>query len=144
MIKRFLDIILSTIALLILSPLFIPIMLILKLTGEGYIFYKQERIGQNQEPFNLLKFATMFKDSPNMIGGNITQKNDPRILPFGVFLRKYKINEFPQIINILLGDMSIIGRRPTVKEHYDYFDEDDEAEFDPIDESVRASNGGHT
>ena len=121
MIKRFLDIILSTIALLILSPLFIPIMLILKLTGEGYIFYKQERIGQNQEPFNLLKFATMFKDSPNMIGGNITQKNDPRILPFGVFLRKYKINEFPQIINILLGDMSIIGRRPTVKEHYDYF-----------------------
>jgi len=124
MIKRFLDIILSTIALLILSPLFIPIMLILKLTGEGYIFYKQERIGQNQEPFNLLKFATMFKDSPNMIGGNITQKNDPRILPFGVFLRKYKINEFPQIINILLGDMSIIGRRPTVKEHYDYFDEE--------------------
>jgi lipopolysaccharide/colanic/teichoic acid biosynthesis glycosyltransferase len=124
MIKRFLDIILSTIALLILSPLLIPIMVILKLTGEGYIFYKQERIGQNQKSFNLLKFATMFKDSPNMIGGNITRKNDSRIFPFGAFLRKYKINEFPQIINILLGDMSIIGRRPTVKEHYDYFDEE--------------------
>ena len=123
MIKRFLDIVLSTIAIIILSPVLIPVVIILKLTGERYIFYKQERIGKNEEPFNLLKFATMFKDSPHMIGGNITTKDDPRILPFGKFLRKYKINELPQIINILLGDMSIIGRRPTVREHYDYFDD---------------------
>ena len=74
MIKRFIDIILSTTTILILSPLLIPIIVILKLTGEGYIFYKQERIGQNGTPFNLLKFATMFKDSPNMTGGNITAK----------------------------------------------------------------------
>ena len=99
-------------------------MVILKLTGEGYIFYKQERIGQNDIPFNLLKFATMFKDSPNMIGGNITAKNDPRILPFGKFLRKYKINELPQIINVWLGNMSIVGRRPTVREHYDFYTQD--------------------
>ena len=124
MIKRFLDIIFSTIAILTLSPLLIPVIIILKLTGEGYIFYKQERIGQNGEPFNLLKFATMFKDSPNMEGGNITAKDDRRILPFGKFLRKYKINELPQIINVLLGNMSIIGRRPTVKEHFNFYDEE--------------------
>ena len=124
MTKRFFDIILSTIAILILCPLLIPIMIILKLTGEGYIFYKQERIGQNGEPFNLLKFATMFKDSPNMKGGSITTKNDPRILPIGKSLRKYKINELPQIINVWLGDMSIIGRRPTVTEHFDFYEEE--------------------
>ena len=92
MIKRLIDILLSLIAILILSPLLIPVMVILKFTGEGYIFYKQERIGHHGEPFNLLKLATMFKNSPNMQGGNITTKNDPRILPFGKFLRKYKIN----------------------------------------------------
>ena len=124
MIKRFIDIILSTTAILILSPLLIPIMVILKLTGEGYIFYKQERIGQNGIPFNLLKFATMFKDSPSMKGGNITTKNDPRILPFGKIIRKYKINELPQIINVWIGDMSIIGRRPTEMEHYNFYKED--------------------
>ena len=122
--KRFFDILLSTISILILFPLLIPVMVILKLTGEGYIFYKQERIGQNEESFNVLKFATMYKDSPNMEGGNITAKSDPRILPFGKLLRKTKINELPQIINILLGDMSIIGRRPTVAEHFDFYDEE--------------------
>ena len=66
----------------------------------------------------------MFKDSPNMEGGNITAKSDTRIFPFGKFLRKYKINELPQIINVWLGDMSIIGRRPTVTEHFDFYDED--------------------
>ena len=97
-------------------------MVILKLTGEGYIFYKQQRIGKNGFHFGLLKFATMFKDSPIMKGGNITANNDPRILPFCKYLRKHKINELPQIINVLFGDMSIIGRRPTVREHFDFYD----------------------
>ena len=66
----------------------------------------------------------MFKDSLNMEGGNITSKSDPRILPFGKFLRKYNINELPQIFNVLLGKMSIIGRRPTVQEHFDFYDEE--------------------
>ena len=122
--KRFLDIILSSIAILILSPLLLPIMIFLKFTGEGYIFYKQQRVGKDGKLFGLLKFATMFKDSPNMKGGNITAKGDPRILPFGKFLRKYKINELPQIINVLIGDMSIIGRRPTVREHFEFYDEE--------------------
>ena len=107
MIKRFLDIILSTIAIIILCPLLIPVIAILKITGEGYIFYKQERVGQNEEPFYLLKFSTMFKDSPSMEGGNITSKNDPRILPFGKLLRKYKINE---LIPGVTGLAQIKGR----------------------------------
>ena len=122
--KRLLDIILSSIAILLLSPLLLPIMIILKFTGEGFVFYKQQRVGKNGDLFGLLKFATMFKDSPNMKGGNITAKGDSRILPFGKFLRKYKINELPQIINVFIGDMSIIGRRPTVREHFDFYDED--------------------
>ena len=124
MLKRFFDIIFSSTAIVLLTPLLLPVMIILRLTGEGYIFYSQKRIGQHGKPFNLLKFATMFKDSPNMVGGNITAKDDPRIFPFGKFLRKYKFNELPQIVNVWLGDMSIIGRRPTVTEHFDFYNED--------------------
>jgi lipopolysaccharide/colanic/teichoic acid biosynthesis glycosyltransferase len=110
--QRFFDIIFSGLALIILLPLFIPIILILKFTGEGEIFYLQERIGKDGKPFKLIKFATMLKNSPNIGTGTITVKDDPRVLPFGKFLRKTKINELPQLINILKGDMSIIGPRP--------------------------------
>ena len=86
--KRFCDIVISSILLITLSPLMVPIIIGLKLTGEGYIFYKQERIGYKNKKFNILKFATMLKDSPNMIGGVITTKKDPRITPMGGFLNK--------------------------------------------------------
>ncbi len=119
--KRITDLILALFSLIILSPLLIPVVIILKFSGEGFIFYKQERVGKNEAVFNLLKFATMFKNSPNMKGGNITSKEDPRVLPLGKILRKYKINELPQIINVLKGEMSIIGRRPTVKEHFNFY-----------------------
>jgi lipopolysaccharide/colanic/teichoic acid biosynthesis glycosyltransferase len=119
--KRLFDIILSLIGILLFSPLLVPIIIILKFTGEGYIFYKQERVGKDENLFYLLKFATMYKNSSSLPGGNITSKNDSRILPVGKFLRKYKINELPQIINVFLGQMSIIGRRPTVIEHYEFF-----------------------
>jgi lipopolysaccharide/colanic/teichoic acid biosynthesis glycosyltransferase len=109
---RFFDIFFSGLALTLLSPLLIPVMIILKFTGEGEIFYLQERIGKDGKPFKLMKFATMLKDSPNMGTGTVTVKDDPRVLPFGKFLRKTKINELPQLINILKGDMSIIGPRP--------------------------------
>jgi len=112
--KRFCDILLSSILLIILSPLLIPIIIGLKLTGEGYIFYKQERIGYQNKKFNILKFATMLKNSPNMAGGVITTKKDPRITPLGGFLRKSKINELPQLFNIFLGDMSFVGPRPVM------------------------------
>ena len=112
--QRLFDIFLSFVALLILSPLLIVISLILKLSGEHEIFYRQARIGKNGKLFHVLKFATMLKNSPNIGAGEITLKNDPRVLPFGKFLRKSKINEFPQLWNILVGEMSIVGPRPMV------------------------------
>ena len=115
---RVFDILLSFIAIVILLPFMIPIMIGLKLTGEHDIFYGQERIGKGGKPFKVWKFATMLRNSPNMAGGTYTSKDDPRILPMGRFLRKTKINELPQLINILVGDMSIIGYRPLVPRGY--------------------------
>lgn len=111
---RLLDIIFSGFAITLLSPLLIFVSFLLKITGEGEIFYKQTRVGLNGKYFGIIKFATMTKDSPNIGTGEITIKNDPRILPLGRFLRKSKINELPQLINILKGDMSIVGPRPMV------------------------------
>jgi len=112
--KRLLDIIVSFITLLILLPLFIPIVIALRLTAEGEVFYFQERIGLNNSRFQIWKFATMLKNSMNMGTGSITLQNDFRVTPIGKFLRKTKINELPQIINILKGDISLVGPRPLV------------------------------
>ena len=120
-IKRLFDIVVSLVALLILSPFLIPIAIGLKLTGEGYIFYLQERVGYKNKIFKIYKFATMLKDSPNMEGGIITTKKDPRITPMGGFLRKSKINEIPQLLNILKGDMSIVGPRPVMKKSFEQY-----------------------
>jgi len=117
--KRLIDFILAFIALSILSPILIPIVIGLLLTGEHYVFYFQKRIGYKNKPFNIWKFATMLKASPNLPGGLHTTKKDPRLMPMGGFLRKTKINELPQIINILKGDMSIIGPRPLVDKTFD-------------------------
>lgn len=121
LIKRISDILLSVIALLILLPIFIPIIIILKFTAEGEVFYFQKRIGKDCKYFDIWKFATMLKDSPNIGTGNITLRNDPRVTGIGSFLRKSKINELPQIINVLKGEMSIVGPRPTVKKHADAY-----------------------
>jgi lipopolysaccharide/colanic/teichoic acid biosynthesis glycosyltransferase len=110
--QRILDIVLATLALLVLAPLLVPVALILKFSGEGEIFYKQPRVGYKAELFDILKFATMLKDSPNLGTGLVTVRGDPRILPIGAFLRRTKINELPQLINVLKGDMSLIGPRP--------------------------------
>jgi lipopolysaccharide/colanic/teichoic acid biosynthesis glycosyltransferase len=123
-IKRFFDILSSLVALLVLSPLLVPIIIGLKLTGEGYIWYFQERMGFKKQKFNIWKFATMLKDSPNMSGGYITTKKDPRLTPMGDFLRKSKINELPQLINILRGDMSVVGPRPVMAVSFASYPED--------------------
>ena len=117
--KRILDFILALLALIVLLPIFIPVTIGLLLTGEHYVFYFQERIGYKNKRFYIWKFATMLKNSPNMSGGVHTTRKDPRILPMGTFLRKTKINELPQLINILKGDMSIIGPRPLVDKTFD-------------------------
>lgn len=120
--QRILDICLSSLALLFISPLFFPIAFALRLTGEGEIFFLQERIGKGGKPFKLYKFATMLKNSPG--SGTVTIKNDPRILPMGHFLRKTKINELPQLFNILQGTMSIVGPRPQAQKNFEAFPAD--------------------
>ena len=129
---RFFDILFSGIAIIILLPFMIPIMIGLKLTGEHDIFYKQTRIGKGGKPFGVMKFATMLRNSPNMAGGVLTQKDDPRILPMGKFLRKTKINELPQLLNIFIGQMSVIGPRPQAKAHYDLYSDDVKAVVDTV------------
>lgn len=118
MYQRAFDILFSFIALCLISPLLLPIALILRFTGEHEVFFTQKRLGRNGKEFGLLKFATMLKDSPNLGYGTITLENDPRILPFGRILRKTKINELPQLFNILRGDMSFIGPRPLTYETF--------------------------
>jgi lipopolysaccharide/colanic/teichoic acid biosynthesis glycosyltransferase len=110
--QRFFDVLFSGLALLALSPLLVPIALVLRFTGEGEVFFLQERVGKDGKAFKLFKFATMLKNSPNMGTGTVTLKGDPRVLPVGKFLRKTKINELPQLLNIFLGDMSVVGPRP--------------------------------
>ena len=110
--QRILDIFFSGLALLILSPLLVPIAIVLRFSGEGEIFYLQERVGYKGKIFKLFKFATMLKNSPSIGTGTVTVKADPRVLPVGKFLRKTKINELPQLLNIFLGEMSIVGPRP--------------------------------
>ena len=111
MLIRFFDVVLSGLALIVLAPLLIPIVLFLKFSGEGEIFFLQERVGKNREMFKLFKFVTMLKNSPSMGTGTVTMKNDPRVLPAGKFLRKTKINELPQLFNVLIGHWGFRTRR---------------------------------
>jgi len=112
--KRSFDVLVSGTAILILSPLLVTVILVLLLTGEHDVFYGQQRIGYRREYFKIWKFVTMRRNSEKQGSGMHTMKGDPRVLPFGRFLRKTKINEIPQIFNIFLGDMSIVGPRPQV------------------------------
>jgi lipopolysaccharide/colanic/teichoic acid biosynthesis glycosyltransferase len=121
---RFFDIFFSLLGILFLGPLLIPISILLLFTGEHKVFYKQNRVGKCGKVFGLLKFATMLEDSPNLPGGDITSGNDPRVLKYGNFLRKTKINELPQLINILRGDISIIGPRPLTPKNFQMYNPD--------------------
>lgn len=121
--QRFFDVSLSGLALIVLSPLLISVIIFLRFTGEGEIFYFQERVGKGGRLFQLCKLATMLKDSPNMGSGTVTLKGDSRILPFGRFLRKTKINELPQLWNVLIGDMSLVGPRPQAVRCFNAFPE---------------------
>src|SRR5688572_9809410 len=124
LVKRAFDITVSLIGLIILMPLFLVICILLKFTGEGEVFYFQERVGYKNRIFEIWKFATMLKKSPDMEGGLITLKRDPRLTPLGGFLRTSKINELPQLINILLGQMSFVGPRPVMQKSFDAYPEE--------------------
>lgn len=121
LIKRFFDFIFSLAGLILLSPLLIPVIIILLLTGEHEVFYFQKRVGHKNREFSIWKFATMLKNSPAMGTGEITLRNDPRVTKFGKFLRITKINELPQLINVLLGNMSLVGARPLMKKSFDHY-----------------------
>jgi lipopolysaccharide/colanic/teichoic acid biosynthesis glycosyltransferase len=120
-IKRLIDILLSILGMLIFLPFFIPLAIALKLTGEGYIFYLQERRGYKNQKFKIWKFATMLLASPSLGTGSITVTNDWRLTPLGKYLRGSKVNEIPQLINILLGEMSVIGPRPLMEVDFQKF-----------------------
>jgi len=122
--KRFIDLILAGLALILLSPLLVPVILILMFTGEREIFYFQKRVGYKNRPFYIWKFATMQKNSPNIGTGEFTLRNDPRVTGFGKWLRITKINELPQIINVFKGDMSIVGPRPLMPVSFQSYEKD--------------------
>ncbi len=120
-IKRVFDLLFSIIGLLILSPLLVPVILILLVTGEREVFYFQDRIGYRNRVFSIWKFATMLKNSPSIGTGEITLRNDPRVTRMGTFLRKTKINELPQLFNVFRGDMSLVGARPLMQKSFDHY-----------------------
>jgi len=123
-VKRLADIFFALVALVVLSPLLVPVVILLLLTGEHYVFFRQDRVGYRNRIFGIYKFATMLKDSPNMGNGDVTTRNDPRVTAVGQFLRKTKLNELPQLLNILLGDMSFVGPRPLMKVGFDRYSEE--------------------
>jgi lipopolysaccharide/colanic/teichoic acid biosynthesis glycosyltransferase len=124
MMQRIVDVVFAVTVLVLFLPFAIPIMIALRLTGEGKIFYYQPRVGYRGEIFRLIKFATMLEDSPNLLSGDITLRNDPRVLPLGKFLRSTKINEVPQILNILKGDMALVGPRPLTPRNFALYSKD--------------------
>lgn len=123
--KRFYDFILSIIGLILLSPLFLLIIVLIKIDSKGPIFFKQKRVGRLKKHFNILKFRTMRIDTPKDTPTHLLQNPQEWITKIGGFLRKTSLDELPQIINILKGDMSIIGPRPALWNQYDLIDERD-------------------
>jgi lipopolysaccharide/colanic/teichoic acid biosynthesis glycosyltransferase len=121
---RIADFLLSTIFMSWVLPLWIIVIPVLRFTGEGEIFYRQPRVGKDGKLFSLLKFSTMLKDSPNIGTGDLNVHNDPRVLPVGRWLRKSKINELPQLINVWRGDMSIAGPRQQTPRCFGAFPEE--------------------
>lgn len=121
--KRILDIIISIIALVVLSPLLLVVVILLLLTGEHEVLYLQSRIGYELKDFKIWKFATMAKNSENTGNRDVTLRNDPRVTKVGKYLRITKVNELPQIINVLIGNMSIVGPRPLPKESFDNYED---------------------
>ena len=121
--KRIFDLILVIPGLIVLLPVFTIVALFIKLKDGGDILFKQVRVGKDGKHFNVLKFRTMVINAEKL-GDKITTGNDPRITPIGSFLRKYKLDELPQLFNVLKGEMSLVGPRPEVPEYVEYYPED--------------------
>ncbi|UPS90987.1 MULTISPECIES: sugar transferase [unclassified Bizionia] len=124
MLKRFFDIVFSLLGIILSLPLLLVIALILKLESKGPIFYKQTRVGKGNSDFKIFKFRTMFIGSDKK-GLLTVGDKDPRVTKTGFFLRKYKLDELPQLINVFLGSMSFVGPRPEVRHYVNYYSVDD-------------------
>ena len=122
MIKRLFDIISSAVGLVITSPLFLYVVFLIKKESPGPIFYKAQRVGRGGRMFTMYKFRTMVINA-DKIGGPSTAADDPRLTKIGLFLKKYQLDELPQLINVLKGDMSVVGPRPEVKVYVDMMTE---------------------
>lgn len=122
--KRAIDIALSLVALIVLSPLLLAVMLILRVTGEHEVFYLQDRVGYKNRVFKIWKFATMAKGSADRGTGGVTLRNDSRVTPVGRILRISKINELPQLVNVLRGEMSVVGPRPLMLAGFDLYSDE--------------------
>jgi len=121
--KRIFDFTASLLGLIVLSPLFLVIAILIKLDDGGSIFFRQTRVGQYGKPFKIYKFRTMVENAEKL-GAQVTKGDDPRITKVGRFLRKYKLDELPQLINVLKGEMSLVGPRPEVPKFVKLFEED--------------------
>lgn len=120
-VKRVLDVVLASLVLLVLLLPLAIVMLALRFTGEGEVFYRQTRVGYRNGTFGIWKFATMLKNSPNIGTGSLTVRGDPRVTRVGRVLRATKINELPQLVNVLTGQMSFVGPRPQMREDFDAY-----------------------
>ncbi len=123
MIKRLFDLLAAAAALVLLSPLLLVVALLVRATSPGPVFFRQERIGRGFRPFRIYKFRSMVPDAPRQ-GSLVTFGADPRITKVGRILRATKIDELPQLINVLVGDMSLVGPRPEVRKYVEMFRED--------------------
>lgn len=120
---RLFDLLFSLLGLIILLPVFIIVAILIKCTSKGPVFFLQKRVGKDNRDFSLIKFRTMYQDADK--SGLLTVgEKDPRITPVGYFLRKYKIDELPQLINVLKGDMSLVGPRPEVRKYVELYSEE--------------------
>ncbi len=123
MIKRVFDIVIAAVALVVLSPLLLIVALLVRATSRGPVFFRQERIGRDFRPFHICKFRSMVQDAPKQ-GSLVTFGADPRITTVGHFLRATKLDELPQLLNVLVGDMSLVGPRPEVRKYVEMFRDD--------------------
>ena len=120
-VKRVMDILVGVLALILLSPVFIVVAVLIKVDSRGAVLFKQERVGKDGRLFMMYKFRTMVADAERKTGPTWAEKNDPRLTFVGKFLRKSKIDEFPQFINLIKGDMTLVGPRPERPFFVDHF-----------------------
>jgi len=124
MLKKSFDVVFAFLGLILVSPLLLVIAILIKRESPGPVFYQGERIGKNGKPFRIFKFRTMVPEAEKL-GGPSTAGDDPRLTKIGLFLKKYQFDELPQLINILKGEMSLVGPRPEVKMYVDMMNEEE-------------------